>query len=344
MLTRTTKVLIGKDVDWAAEVVDNAEILDIYDHIVNGEVIVFDKYKNVLAAGATINDSEVIYIGQATGVTYNVTNEAGTTVTGVRKIIFSDPIEGSKVKSYVGRAYAAKSEQVTTFTCTALVVTAGTELVLRLVYRDMQEQTGGGQFVHSYHYTTVTGETVDTAAAAIAALVNAHKGRRVTASVVAGTDALILTALPVPEGTTDVDDIDGFKMVEFDAYLNYIDANDYPQETLATKATVANSYGNGNWEQVRDLEKAVQGYRGFTNQTTFPIKKPATSTVEGAIYNIITIESDKSYVSSDNQYVKQAPLTTIIAIPVAALQTADILGRLNPWMASCPGAFAAIVF
>lgn len=343
MLNRTTKVLIGKDVDWSAQVVAGATMLDIYDHIASGEVIVFCKNKIVLAAGATIADSDVIYIGQATGVTYDVTNEAGTEVTGVRKIIFSDPIEGAKVKKYVGRSYAAKTEQVTTFTCTALGVVAGTELVLRIVYRDMQEQKGGGQFVHSYHYTCVAGETVDTAAAAIAALVNAHKGRRVTASVNAGLDALILTGKPVPEGTTDVEDIDSFVMVEFDAYLNFIDTDGYQQESLATKATVATNYGSGNWEQVRDLEKAVQGYRGFTNQTTFPVKKPATSTVEGTQYDIITIESDRSYVSSDNQYVKQAPLTTIIALPINALQQVDILGRLNPWMASCPSAFAAIV-
>lgn len=344
MLNKPTKVLIGKDITWNASNVDGAVMSTVVQNAADGEVIVFDKYKKILAAGATIADSDIIYIGQATGVTFDYTNELGTAVTGARKFIFSDPIEGALVKSYLGEAYTATSQQVTTFTCTNLVVTAGTELVLRIVYKDLQEQKGGGQFVHSYHYTTITGETVDTAADALMDLVNAHTGARVTATVTAGSDYLTLTGKAIPSCTSELDDIDEYEMVRFDAYLNYVDADGNQQESLATKATTEAVVGNGTWYLVRDIEKANRGYKGFTNQTTFPILKPAWSTVKAETYDTLVIEHSKSYLAPDNTYTKTTPLKTIIFIPVTATanQMDAILARLNPWMASCPGSFTAI--
>ena len=62
---------------------------------------------------------------------------------------------------------------------------------------------------------------------------------------------------------------------------------------------------------------------------------------------LIVIESDKTYLAPNNQGVEVAPLTTILAIPdnaagPAGNQVGDVLAQLNPWMASCPGAFANI--
>lgn len=349
MLNKPFKVLIGKDVARDADCVAGLALMVDgglgYNKLATiGEILVLDKNKKILAEGATIADSDIIYIGQVTSETYSYTNESGTAVTGAYKILFSDPIEGALVKKYTATSYVAKSEQATTFTFTSLVVTAGTELVLRIVYKDMQEQAGGAQFVHTYHYTTVTGETVDTAAVALAALVNAHKGRRVVASVSAGSDYFILTGLPVPEGTTGLNDIDEFKQVEFDAYLNYVDSDGYQQETLATQATVAAVRGNGTWELVRDAEKAAKGYKGFTNQTHFPVLGPEWSTVKDETYDAIVIEHSKSYIAPDNTYTKTTPLKTIIFLPDGASQTANVLACLNPWMASCPGAFPNVSF
>lgn len=346
MLNKPFKVLIGKDVTRTAAVVDGATQVTVAANAVDGEVIVFDKHKKVLAAGATVADSDVIYIGQATGVTFDYTGETGVAVTGARKLIFSDPIEGNLVKTYLGKAYTATSQQVTTFTCTNLTVTAGTELVLRIVYHDLQEVKGGGQFVHSYHYTTVAGETVDTAAVAIAALVNAHSGRRVQATVAAGPDSLILTGKVIPEGTSTLDDIDEYKMVVFDAYLTKVPASGIHAASGATKATVAAVVGSGHWAAVRDVEKAGRGYKGFTNQTTFPILKPDWSTVKAETYDTIIIEHSKSYIAPDNLYTKNTPITTQIFIPntAGANQMNNILGVLNPWMASCPKKFDTLSF
>lgn len=350
MLNKPYKVLIGTDAARTSTITDAQDMMisggtGWGSYAVSGEILVLDKNMRTLVAGATIADSDIIYVAQGLDQTYALTGPTGVTAT-MRKMVFSDPIEGRLVKGYRSKAYAAKSEQVTTFTCTSLVVTAGIELVLRIVYKDLQEQKGGGQFVHSYHYTCISGETVDTAADALYDLVNAHSGARVIATLDAGNDYLILTGKPIPSCTTSLDDIDEFQMVTFDAYLNYVDTDGYQQESLATQTTVVASTGNGTWELVRDAEKAGRGYKGFTNQTTFPILKPAWSAVKSETYDQIIIEHSKSYIAPDNLYTKATPLKTVIFIPYTATanQMDTVLAHLNPWMASCLGSFKPLSF
>jgi hypothetical protein len=344
MLNKPTKILIGKDISWNAACVGGAVMTTVQANAAEGEVLVFDKNKVLLNQGSTVADTDTIFIGQVLGLTFDYTPESGAAVTGAKRIIFSDPIEAHRVTNYSGKAYTAKSEQVTTFTLTSAVVTAGTEYLLRIVYKDMLEQTGGGQFVHSYRYTCITGETVDTLGAALMALVNGHGGRRVQATVNAGSDYLILTAKPITSCTTGLTDIDEFRMVEFDAFLNTVATDGEWSKSLATKTTTAAVYGHGTWELVRDAEKANQGYRGFTNQTTFPIQGPAFSTVKSETYDTIIIEHLRGYIAPDNLYHKETPMKTIIYIPnnASANQMDSLLATLNPWMASAALAFAPV--
>jgi hypothetical protein len=347
MFNKTKKVLIGKNIAWT--VTDGLILHSTGDAGVNkvaadGEIIVFDKDKKVMAAGKTISDTDTIYIGQACADTYSYTEEGGTAVTSARKILFSDPIEGRLVKSYKGKSYTAKAEQITHIDgSTTLIVTAGTPLVLRIIYKDMQEQKGGAQFVHSYRYTCPNPAISITATlTALAAVVNAHAGRRVIASM-SGTE-LVLTGLAIPSCTTGLNDIDNFSMVEFDAILCYVDSDGYFAHTAAVDPaiTVKATYGCGIWELVRDAEKEARGNRGVTNLTRFPVITPEWSTVKSTTYDQVIIEHDKSYVSSDNQYTKQAPLKTIIYFYKDSAQTATVLARLNPWMASLPQAFTGV--
>ena len=342
MFTRPYKILIGKDVTRTQGVADGAKMSTVVQNIVDGEVVVLDKNKEVMAAGATCTDTDTIYICQGTGDTFDYTNEAGTAVTGARRVIFSDPIEGALVKSYVGNAYTASAEQITTLDLTGLAVVVDTEYVLRIVFKDLDEHPG--QFVHSYRHIAVTGDTIDTVGAALVALVLADSGRRVLAAYTAGTDVITLTGLAKPECTTSTSDIDEYSMVEFDAFLNYVDASDNWVSWGAVKATTAAVFGSGNWEHIRDLEKLGFGYRGVSNKTHFPVLTPDFATVKNETYDMIVIEHDKSYRSPDNQYGKQTILTTIVAIPDALTvnQMDTVLTRLNPWMASLPGAFPNI--
>lgn len=341
MLNRVTSVLIGKDISRSAGVTAGEDFVDFADGanaLASGEIVVLDKNLKVLAAGATIADTDVIYIAQGTANTY----DAGS-LTGIREIILSDPIEGAKVKAFNAESYTAKAEQVTTLDFTGLTPVAGTEYIIRIIYKDLAEHPG--QFTHTYRYISTTA-LIATWITAVVAKIQAHTGRRVNAADGAG-DTITLTGRAISECTTSLNDIDEFSMVEFDAISVYVNSSGNWTEfegSTGHSLTTAPTPGHGTWEQVRDMEKSVRSHKGISNITHFPVIQPDFATTKDETYDLITIESDKSYLSPDNQYVKQAPLTTVIAIPnpAAANQSDDVLAVLNPWMASCPGAFTNV--
>jgi len=341
MLQRTNKLLIGKDISRDAQVVAGATIVTSVGStgLADGEVVVLDKDFKVLAAGATIADSDIIYICQGTSLTYSYTNEQGTEVTSNRRIILSDPIQGNLVRSYKGISYDAKGEQVDTWTLSNTPV-VGTEYFVRIVYNDMNEHPG--KFTQTYRYIA-TDALLATMVVALNAKINAHSGRRVN-STTNTTTTLVLTGKPIPECTTGLTDIEEFRMVEFESFINYVDSDGNWASLGASLSRSAADYGSGTWEQVRDMEKRALPYRGVHNFTMFPVQTPAQDTVKDETYDFIVIEHDKSYVSPDNQYVKQAPLTTVIAfgVPGTGTQETSVLQQLNPWMASLPRAFANV--
>jgi hypothetical protein len=341
MLNRVTSLLIGKDISRSAGVTAGEDFVGFADGtnaLASGEIVVLDKNLKVLAAGATIADTDNIYVAQGTANTY----DAGS-LTGVREIVLSNAIQGSKVKSYRGETYAAKSEQATTLDFTGITPVVGTEYIIRVIYKDITEHPG--QFTHTYRYVSTTA-TLANFIDAIDEKINAHSGRRVNATNT--DDTLILTGREIKECATSLNDIDPFTMVEFDAFAVYVDSDGNWAELQGSggHSTTAASRGSGNWEQIRDLEKASLSHRGPTNTTHFPVIKPDFATVVNATYNLIVIEHDISYLSPDNAYVKDAPLTTVIAIQVESggTQLTSVLAQLNPWMASTPGAFASVSF
>lgn len=339
MNKRVNKVFIGKNVSRDAQVVDGASITTIIAStgMAEGEIVILDKDMKVMAAGATIADSDYIYIAEGTSETYNYTGPTGVAVTSARRIEISDPIYGKYVQSYEGRSYTAKAEQTTSIILAATTFTVGTEYIIRLIYKDVQEHPG--QFTHDYRYIA-TATAVDTVGAAIAAVINAHTGRRVQATYTSGTNELLLTALPIPECTTSVNDIDEFSMVEFDTVFNYVDSSGNWQTWAVTSTTVTAAVkGVGNWEQVRDVEKIALSYKGITNRTKFPVIKPDMRTSASATYDVISIEHNRPYVSSDDLNPSFAPQLIQMFLYVDSGQETNILAVLNPWMASCPAVF-----
>lgn len=338
MLNRVNKVLIGKDISRTGSLALAGGTSA--GNLVDGEIVVLDKDLNIATAGVTIADTDTLYIIQGLSETFTFKRaDTGAAVTGARRFKISDPIEGRLVKKYEGVSYSAPAEQVDTIVCTSLVATAGTEYVLRLVYKDINEHPG--QFTQTYRYTTVTGDAFGDIGDALVAAVNGDDGSRVTAAF--GTPDLTLTGLPRPECTTGLNDLDEFIIVRFDTFLNVVNSDGF-WETSAydslTKTTAADE-GIGTWEILRDAERRELSYEGIDNRIHYPVLIPELTTVVAETYDLIVIESDKSYVSPDNQYVKQAPLSTCIAIPVpaAANQATEVLAVLNPWMASLPKAF-----
>lgn len=336
MLQRTNHIFIGKDISRDAQVVDGATLatITLSTGLADGEIVVLDKYKKVLAAGAINLDSDIIYIVQGTGETFSYTNEAGTTITGARKVVTSDPIEGKKVKKFTANGYTAKVERTAVVNLTGLVPVVGTEYLIRIIYKDIVEHPG--QFTQTYRITA-TDAVLKTLVDAFTAKINKHAGRRVVSS---DDDASItLTGLAIPEVTSGLTDYNEFEMVNFDVRFLYVNAAGDWATMLSTTTTVTYTgatYGSGTWEQVRDMEKSTLGYEGVTNTTHWPTKVPAMDAVVGATYNILVIEHDRSYLSPDNQYIKQAPLTTVVAfvVPTVGTQQTNVLARLNPWMES----------
>jgi hypothetical protein len=342
MFTRPKTVLIGKDIAYTGA----AEDLKLYVHggstgysesAIAGEITIFDEAFRVVADSVYGVEAGVksIYIGQVLSDTYTFNDHAGVAVTGAHRIKFSNRIDGALIKRVVGNPYTAKAEQATVIT-TTLATTVGLTHVLRIVYRDLQDQKGGGQFVHSYRYTNVTNDTTTTINHAITALVNKHAGARVVATHDNAT-SITLTGKPIPSCTTGVNDIDKFVMVEFDVTINYVDADGLFAETASTIATTAAIYGSGNWEQVRDAEREALGNKGITSQVHWPVIQPDLTVDKTKTYDQIVIEHDQEYLSSDNQYMKRAPLTTILYFVTDSSQLTTFITRLNLWLAGTPG-------
>ena len=346
MLKRVNKIFIGKDINRTAALVDGAALGTVQGNIVEGELVALDENFKVLAATATYTNTKTIYIAEGTSETIKYNNEAGTAFTA-RKIIVSDPINGSLVKSYKGKVYEAKTEEIVTIGAISGTITAGTEYVLRLVYNDINEHPG--QFTSTYRYVAKSGDTSQSIFDGLRKRIAKHTGKlsigagaRITAS---GTTTLILTAKAIPGCTTGVNDIDELTMVNFDVYFNYVD-NDYnwAEVPVASFTKTNANWGNGSWEAIRDIEKFAMAYKGINNFTIFPVIKPEFRTVKGETYDTLVIEHDIEYRSPDNQYNKQTSVTTMIACPYTAttgLQLDTLATSLDSWFASIPGKFTA---
>jgi hypothetical protein len=329
MLNRVNKVLIGKSV------VGNGTILYGTSHDFEaGEIAILDKNMTLLAPGSTINDTDTIYIAEIQVGTYDVVGETGVSVTGINKLLISDPIVGNSIKSYSGRSYSAAVEQVVTITPT-LTPVVGTEYVLRIVYTDTREKPG--QVTATYR-VVATDATLATLLAAFVAQINKHVQRRVVAT--GGSTDIVLTGRVMPYDVTDsVDSIDEYYQVNFKVFLT---SANWGTATTPIVYTTKPFPGNGTWKIVRDKEKFAQSYKGITNRTFFPVIKPAMRTVASTNYDCIVIESDLPVRTADNQYIKSQPITTELYVVNGAAQTSTILSILNPWMASISNSFEAI--
>ena len=333
MLKRVKKTLVGKNVARTAALT-SATLYTGTNGPAAGEVVILDKDRKLLSAGATVADTDTIYFALATSETYDVTNEAGTTTTGIRKLLLSDPIEAGNIKSFVGKAYTAATENVVVLNFTGTTPVAGDAYVIRLVYKDIPEHPG--QFTHTYRVISADA-TLANLLTALAKAINTHEGARVTAS--ATSTAITITAKVVADASssTSANAIDTYRQVNFEAFVWRYDETNFKQISLSstlTKTYTNPNPGAGTAKLVRDEEKLALSNRGITNQWFFPVIKPDLFVDMTATYDTIIIESNKKYLAADNQYEKYQPLSTLVFLPSGASQTTDILAVLNPWMES----------
>ena len=334
MRTKVGKVFIAKDIARTSGVqINDPSTSGTY--IANGEVVVLDKNKEVASAGITIADSDTLYIVEGLSDTFSYSNEAGTLITGARKLLYLDPNKGVDVVEFSGCSYAAAVEQAWTLSG-SLTVVDGEEYVLRISYHDVF--TDPRQFTYTYR-VVASGTSLDDLYTAMAAEINKHPERRINAVATTGPSVLTLTAKAYDDNDS-VDSINEYDQVLFKVF-------DYSNNFIAGGITIAQSVapnkGIGTWKLVRDEEKWSQGYEGFGQRTHFPVKLPSFRTVKDETYDTIIIRHKNSIFHSIDQ-IDNAEITTKLFVPVPASsnQITEILAVLNPWMASLPKAFANV--
>lgn len=301
------------------------------DNIALGEVVVLDKDKNILAAASTIADTDTIFIVEGLSDTYDYVTPDGTSITGVRQLLESAPIQGLAVTEWSGKSYAAATEAVATLSG-SLTPVVGEEYVLRIVYPDIEGHPG--QFTYTYREVATTTTLADLYTA-FAAQINAHPSARITAAATTGPDVLTLTAKAYDDNDR-VDSVNEYKQVLFDAFL----MSENFDSVVVTKTANPNP-GVGTWKLVRDEEKWAQGYEGLLNRTHFPLQVPDFRVVKDETYDCLIMRHKNWYTAGTNRE-EQVDITTKIYIPVGAGQLTEILAVLNPWMASLPKAFANV--
>jgi len=337
---KVNTILIGKDIA-------RTEDLDISasasQNVAEGEVFVTDKNGSLLNSSSTISDSDIIYIGVGTRETYDVTLPNGTAVSDLRKIKWSNPIEGNRVKGFKGLSgdSSATEAQATIDIdgASSFTPVVGEEYVVRVVYKEVSEHPG--QFVQEFRViadSTTSSNLTD----AFVSKINKDNESRVVASN--SSNDLQLVGKDVSDETKDA--IDEYRQVNFEVFLKmgYSASDSSGWDDVSVTYDNNPHPGNGNPKIVRDREKHAQGYEGITNRVHFPVISPELNVDMSNWYDSIIIEHDKSYIAADNQYEKEAPLTTEIYIPTGADQTSTaptsghdaVLNVLNPWMASTP--------
>jgi len=325
---RVNKVLISKLIDRTSGV----QITDpttTATYIAEGEVVVLDKDKNLLTSGSTISDTDTIYIAVGKGDTYEYTTPDGTLVEDARKLDISGPIKGRNIISYKGvSADSDATERQATIdiaTASSFTPVVGTEYVIRVVYKDINEHPG--QFIQDFR-VVATSATPGDLTDAFVSKINKNKDSRISAEN--SSDDLVLTGKVIPNSSADA--IDEYQQVDFDIALHEVTEDDW-DDVEVTYNTEAHP-GNGNPKLVRDREKEALGYEGITNRTHFPVIKPDMKVDMDKWYDSIVIESNTPYVSTAMEYGETAPTTVELYIPANAGQTTNVLAVLNTWMES----------
>lgn len=282
------------------------------DDLAAGDVALFNENKALIKTAAEAATASSLYVGVA-GSKINVTMPNGS-VAQKANIDFSNEIKKNSKPFAVIDKYVAPVEEKIVITLTDATIVAGNRYVLRIVYKDMYE--AAWQFTHTYEVYAESATAADLAAA-IVKKINAHKNRRVQATV--SSAVITLTAMP-KDDNEGVDSLNEYSVVTMEASLyetipGALLANQPKAVAGATIAKTAGNPGKGYWKQVRDAEVRNMGYKGHVFTGAYPSVEQTSKVVEGAKYGYAIIENDNLYLSNDNQYIKTTPLTTEVYCP-----------------------------
>lgn len=260
--------------------------------------------------GALINPTAAIT--DTTYVKFGVVRSVIDSAKKIYDIKWGNPIQKQGVKSiaYTTKSVAPVQDKVV-ITLTDTEIVAGHRYVLRVVYKDIYEAPG--QFTHTYEVFAANTTAADLASA-IAAKINKHKNRRVDASV---SSAVITLTAKAKDDNNGVYSLNEYSTVSMEAslYVTIPGALLSNQPEAVKGATIVKTPGNpgkGYWKQVRDAEVRYMGYEGHVFTGAYPQVMQDMMTVEDAAYATLTISNENAFLSNDNQYIKNTPITSDI--------------------------------
>jgi hypothetical protein len=277
-----------------------------------GDVALFDQDRKLITTAAAAADATSLYIGVA-GNKINVTLPNGS-VEQKANIEFSNEIQRAGNPSAVIGEYAAPVQEKIDIDFTSATIVAGNRYVIRIVYKDIYEDPS--QFTHTYEvYAADT--TAENLANAFKAKINAHKNRRVEVST--SSAKLTLTAM-AKDDNEGVYSINEYSVVSMEAtlYTTIPGAllSNYPESVPGAVITkTKGNPGKGYWKQVRDAEVRNMGYKGHVFSGAYPIIEQERKVVVDAEYDYAILHSENKYLSNDNQYVKNTPITIEVYCP-----------------------------
>lgn len=303
MIQSVHTVLIGKQVP--ASYTD-ADALNV------GDVALFNENKSLIKTAAEAAEASSLYVGVA-DAKMNVTMPDGT-VAQKANIDFSTEIQKASKPSAVIGEYVAPVEEKVTIDLSAARIIAGNRYVIRIVYKDIYEAPG--QFTHTYEAYANTNVAADLAAAFVKKI-NAHKNRRVQATIAGGVITLTAMVKDDNEGVYSLSEysVVSMEVTMYETIPGALLANQPNAISGAVITKTEGTPGKGFWKQVRDAEVRNMGYKGHVFTGAYPEVEQARKVIEGMEYDYAIIENDNLYLSNDNQYIKTTPLTAEVYVP-----------------------------
>lgn len=260
--------------------------------------------------GALINPTTAI--ADTTYVKFGVVRSVIDSAKKIYDIKWGNPIQKQGVKSiaYTTKPAAPVQDKVV-ITLTDAEIVAGHRYVLRVVYKDIYEAPG--QFTHTYEVFAAN-TTAKNLASAIVTKINKHKNRRIDASA---SEAVITLTAKAKDDNNGVYSLNEYSTVSMEAslYVTIPGALLSNQPEAVKGATIVKTPGNpgkGYWKQVRDAEVRYMGYEGHVFTGAYPQVMQDMMTVEDATYATLTISNENAFLSNDNQYIKNTPITSDI--------------------------------
>lgn len=317
MITSVDSVIIGKNVP--------ASFSDI-DALAIGDIALFNQDRALIKSEDEYKAASAIYFGVAQAKV-KVAMPDGS-VADKANIYFSNKLDIKGLKSVVYSDYVAPSEDKVVLDFSNAIIIAGHRYVVRILYKDIE--TPGWQFTHTYEAIAPSEEAADLIEILVKKM-NKHANRR----VVITSDATSITMEAMPKNDNEgVDSLSDYSTVAMEVTLyktipSAIVAN-FPEKVPGAIITkTQGNPGRGFWKQVRDYERYQQGYKGYKYTDALPAFVSAPQVVEGAEYDYLSVMGENLYLSNDNQYIKNTPMSVNLFVEKGSLGSSAIVTWLT---------------